>query len=798
MVASVARTGMRSMRDGRFWALIAAMLAFLVADLVWRPLLTLPFLPVPLLLAAVFLSYRAVRGLALVAVALAITSGMLPRDGLDENYWLWLLGISISALLAVWMARVRDGAEAARTQALQSLAESERRYRLLAENESSIIYTAETDHGFTYVSPSVTRALGWLPTDLLGQRMVDLIHPDDLQAVAPIRERLYAGHTVATPDDGYTVRVRTKSGQWRWIANRASVLTDVDGAPGGIVGSLTIVDDLMAARLRAQEEHARLKAVLDGMLDSVVLLNAVRDGDGSVIDFEFADANPATLRARGLTRQQLVGQRLSVVHPAAMRSGLFALYVAVVDEDRLIVLDDWSYPQEIFHGEIRHYDIRAGKVGDAVSQVSRDVTDSHRLAQRIADSEQELRLLLENSGDVVYRANVAGVCEFITPSITDLLGWTPEEMRGRTLPEFVHPEDQPMLHAVLGELASGQAASMTVRIRNKHGEYRWIAAIVHPLYGPDGNLVGRTGSWRDVSELVEAQRHLTESERRYRLLAENSSDVILLEHEGVIEWTSPSLTAALGWDPSDWAGHRFEEFTHPGDIISTRAERLSVTAGATRVVTLRARRKQGDYHWVEVHAGPVMNADGDIEGVLASFRVVDAEVIAREQLDFQARFDALTGLMNRTQIIELLNAMATHRRLPGQETAVLFADVDEFKHINDTYGHAAGDEVLRELAERVRSALRREDAAARMGGDELLIVLTGIHTLGGAAAVAEKIRQAAAAPIEIAEGSVTVTLSIGVTLMARDETVDEVVARADEAMYAAKRGGRNRVTTIPN
>ncbi len=272
--------------------------------------------------------------------------------------------------------------------------------------------------------------------------------------------------------------------------------------------------------------------------------------------------------------------------------------------------------------------------------------------------------------------------------------------------------------------------------------------------------------------------------------------MILLEQDGVMEWISPSLTTALGWDPTDWMGHRFEEFTHPGDITSTGAERSAVAAGATRVVTLRARTKQGDYHWVEVHAGPVMSDDGDIEGVLASFRVVDAEVMAREQLDMQARFDSLTGLMNRSEILELLKAMASHRRRPGQQTAVLFADIDDFKHINDTYGHAAGDEVLRALADRVRSALRREDAAARMGGDEMLVILTGIHALDGAGAVAEKIRQAAGAPIEIDGVSVTVTLSIGVTLMARGETVDDVVARADEAMYDAKRAGRNRVTVL--
>ncbi len=782
------------MYDRRFWLLVVGMLMLLVLDLVWRPLFTLPFVPIPMLLAAVFLPNRAVRWLAVMAVVLAAASGVLPYDRLDANYWLWLLGIVISAILAVWMARARAAAEAARTQALQTLAESERRYRLLAENESSIVYATSVNQILTYVSPSVTRALGWLPQDLVGQHPVALIHPEDRAYAAAVAASLGTEQPLQTPPEGHVVRLRAKSGDWVWVANRATPVVDAQGTPAGLVGSLVVVDELVRTQVEARAGRARLRAVLNTMLDALVLLAPIRDEAGTIVDFSFTDANPAAMAAGNLTREEVIGQRLSALFPPAMRSELFAGFTTAVEQGLPLILEDWCWARRNPKLRQRRYDIRAVNAGDCVSVVFRDVTERYLLVQRTAASEQELRLLLENSGDVVYRADTAGTCQFITPSITDLLGWTPGEMLGRTLPAFVHPDDQAALYAKLEQICSGQAVSMTIRLRTKGGGYRWIASNVRPLWSADGSLAGRTGSWRDVSDLVEAQQRLLDSEQRYRLLAEHSSDVILLERDGIVDWASPSLTPALGWAPDEWIGRRLEHFTHPGDIGIMQSGRTAVSQGETRVVTVRARQKHGGHHWIEVHAGPVMDGDGRVDGVLASFRVVDTEVMARQQLDLQARFDALTGLMNRKEIFELLNSVSGHRHRQGQETAVLFCDVDEFKHINDTLGHAVGDEVLRTLAERIRSALRREDAAARVGGDELLIVLTGIHSLEGAAAVAEKIRQAAAAPIALVEGPVQVTLSIGLTLMAAGESVDQAIARADEAMYDAKRGGRNRVS----
>jgi diguanylate cyclase (GGDEF)-like protein len=183
-----------------------------------------------------------------------------------------------------------------------------------------------------------------------------------------------------------------------------------------------------------------------------------------------------------------------------------------------------------------------------------------------------------------------------------------------------------------------------------------------------------------------------------------------------------------------------------------------------------------------------------MDGFVATSRIVDAQVAAEQQLEHRARTDELTELLNRKEVLSRIETLGVQSRRTGQELAVLFCDLDRFKEINDIHGHAAGDEVLRATAMRLREVLRTsDDLAARIGGDELLVALHGVRDMNDAVSIAEKLRVAASQPITTPSGSVSTTLSIGVTLAKPDESTDALVARADSAMYRAKQTGRNRV-----
>jgi diguanylate cyclase (GGDEF)-like protein/PAS domain S-box-containing protein len=303
-------------------------------------------------------------------------------------------------------------------------------------------------------------------------------------------------------------------------------------------------------------------------------------------------------------------------------------------------------------------------------------------------------------------------------------------------------------------------------------------------------------TWRDVTEQHRAAEQMAASEEKFRLLAENSSDVVVrTDAAGRITWVSPSITPVLGWSPTAWIGRAAADVLGLGaDREGVQVEYQRALAGHSIVVRARLAARGGSVHWAEIHAGPSRAAGGTIDGVVASFRLVDKEAEAERSLELRARTDELTALLNRKEAIERIEGRT---RRTGRTIAVLLCDIDRFKTVNDTYGHAAGDSVLQAVADRIRGCLRsNDDAGARIGGDELLVILHGVHDLEDALAVAEKLRRRAAEPIQTDAGPITVTLSIGVTLACDSESTDALIARADDAMYQAKARGRNQVVGL--
>ncbi len=314
-------------------------------------------------------------------------------------------------------------------------------------------------------------------------------------------------------------------------------------------------------------------------------------------------------------------------------------------------------------------------------------------------------------------------------------------------------------------------------------------------------------SQREQRLLIEkerASRQRAEAEARYRILAENLVDVVVLLnastilhlHGTEVAWVSPSVQTAFGDSPPQWIGSDFSQRIHPDDIDRVEAAQSGITPGDSVVTRFRVRTADGEYHWVDGHCKPYVNSAGDIDGMLMALRLVDELVEAERQLQRLARFDTLTGLVNRGETIARLQAALVDSRNPGVHLGLLFCDVDQFKAINDTWGHAAGDIVLATMADRIRSCVREGDTVGRTGGDEMLVLLPGVHSLDEVGDIAEKIRRHAAEPIHHAGQIIEATLSIGASISAPGESADTVTARADTAMYQAKQTGRNTVTRI--
>ena len=527
----------------------------------------------------------------------------------------------------------------------------------------------------------------------------------------------------------------------------------------------------------------RLQAAIDRFIE---------ESTGEVVVVSDADAvarwvSPSAERVLGWTAETLESQRTpDYIHPDD---------IPILMELRART-DDGTALMRIRNGDggYRWCRVASRRLSDASGaqtlrvSVFHDVDAEVATQQALAESEHWYRLLAENLTDFVTMASPDGTLTWASPSATAVLGWTPEEVYGRPTATFLHPDDIPRLVELRGQMAEGRASLLRARVQRADGSYRWFDLSIKPVF-EDGALVGRAPAYRDVQAEVEAQAALAASERQFRLLAENAADVVILGDGDVITWASPSLIAALGWSPDEWVGGVLSAYVHADDVIAVRGEQDEAAESATRQ-RFRLRGKDGEVHWVDSHAGPYRDGAGNSGGWVASFRVINDLVRAEQELERRARIDTVTGLLNRHEAFERLTV---RERRSGTHTAVLFCDVDRFKDINDMRGHAAGDEVLRVVGERISSAIRRDDVAARIGGDELLVILSGVHDLDEALAVGESIRLAVAEPIMLADGSVTTSLSIGATIADADEDPDVLVARADEAMYDAKRSGRDRV-----
>jgi diguanylate cyclase (GGDEF)-like protein len=153
----------------------------------------------------------------------------------------------------------------------------------------------------------------------------------------------------------------------------------------------------------------------------------------------------------------------------------------------------------------------------------------------------------------------------------------------------------------------------------------------------------------------------------------------------------------------------------------------------------------------------------------------------------------LTDLKNRRAVLQTMHTVLAHPPRTGQRLGVLYCDLDRFKQVNDTYGHPVGDALLIEVARRIQRCLREADTVGRMGGDEFLVLLTQVNGLEEAAQVAEKVRREVTAPFRMDQNVLIPTLSIGVSVAESGDDADEVVARADRALYQAKQSGRDRV-----
>jgi diguanylate cyclase (GGDEF)-like protein/PAS domain S-box-containing protein len=293
---------------------------------------------------------------------------------------------------------------------------------------------------------------------------------------------------------------------------------------------------------------------------------------------------------------------------------------------------------------------------------------------------------------------------------------------------------------------------------------------------------------------VQRSRDLSLNQRRFRALIQNLADVITIHGaDGITVWESPSAARVLGYGPDGLIGRTPFEAIHPEDVDAVRNVFAHLLGGDIPPTPFEFRFRHAEDRWLVLEAlGMNLMHDPGVRGIVLTLRDVTHRKLALERMVRAATYDALTGLPNRVLMQDRLAQAIAGVQRNGGMLAVLFADLDRFKRINDSMGHLQGDNLLRLAAERLRTCMREVDTLSRFGGDEFNAVLPDVRDARGAAIVAQKMLKECSEPFDLGGRTAHVSASIGIALSPADGVdADTLLRNADLAMYAAKSQGRN-------
>lgn len=565
-----------------------------------------------------------------------------------------------------------------------------------------------------------------------------------------------------------------------------------------------LVADLDSARARASEQAQFLAAVVESTSDALV----VYDRDSSVLLANHA-AYAIIPPLAGVRDHTLVVEHADGggAFPSELLPHQRALATGVDSRSDMVMRDRDTGRARVVHVIARPVtsDDLPG-LPSAVVLSARDVTDERAHAEAVREARDQYAMLLAAATEqAIIACDPQGVMVLANVGAERMLRRDAMWFAGRHVAELHDSFDL--------ELA---AASMGVSTRMVHAEHarrgltvakrwRWRSAsraivivelTITPT--PDGGFLCVAS---DVSAAAEAESRLLDSEARFRQAFDTAPVSMFLvplegEEDGLITATNSTASRFLGREASDLRDVEFSQLAHPDDRPGLRAwlEDCRAAVDSAPLMELRFVTSSGATRWGLLSASVVSPEpdSGTVPHMLCLVEDVTARRAAEEALVRQALHDDLTGLPNRVLLRERLAvAVARVNRDAGARVGVLVCDLDGFKDVNDVYGHAVGDEVLREVAVRFGARLRPTDTLARLGGDEFAVVCPDVGTHDELSLLASRLLASLERPVTSSRAEHQLGVSIGIVLGSAGSSVEGLIAHADAAMYEAKRSGKN-------
>jgi diguanylate cyclase (GGDEF)-like protein/PAS domain S-box-containing protein len=419
------------------------------------------------------------------------------------------------------------------------------------------------------------------------------------------------------------------------------------------------------------------------------------------------------------------------------------------------------------------------------------------LQQELRESDHRLHTITDNIPALIAYIDADERYQFANRAYQQWIGMQPEQMRGRTVRELWGEARYAMFQPNLRRVLAGERVTYEYSVPGEAGERRMLATYL-PERDATGKVKGLFLHSSDVTELARARNEAREAHERLERALDGSS-VALWETD--LRTGRVYLSEAWGEMAGGERGDMVTTVTdliglvHPDDLEAARRSSLETLKGLRPVAVAEYRVRAGEHGWRWLLTrGRVTERDPEngraLRMVGTNVEITDRKRM-EEALHSVASTDALTGLANRVALSDRIRLAIARSRRNTTAFALFYLDIDRFKQVNDNLGHSAGDKLLVQFAMRLRACVRASDSVARLGGDEFIVLLDDLKDRDSALRIAEKILQETRAPVRIDARQVEVTTSIGIAYYAGDESGEELLARADTALYQAKRSGRD-------
>ncbi|MBI5937751.1 MAG: EAL domain-containing protein [Betaproteobacteria bacterium] len=357
----------------------------------------------------------------------------------------------------------------------------------------------------------------------------------------------------------------------------------------------------------------------------------------------------------------------------------------------------------------------------------------------------------------------------------------------------VHPEDRAAIEAMISTPVDRLPETIELppfRVVRPAGEVRWVSLQAYPLRDRRGRVQRIAGIATDVTETRSAERRMRQLNRA---IEQSAEAVVITDKQGIIEYVNPAFEKMTGYGQAELLGQNprlLQGGSHDAAFYKDLWQ--TVTSGHSFFATFINRRKSGDIYHQEETISPVMDEHGEVTHFISTSRDATRLVETQERLHHMAYHDVLTGLPNRVLFRDRLEQAIVKSKRNRRIVPVMFLDLDKFKDVNDTLGHALGDQVLKLAAERLGKLVRPGDTIARLGGDEFIILLEGMGRIEDVSDRASVIVNAFSRPFHVEQHEVFLGCSVGIAIYPNDAgNIDDLFRAADTAMYRAKDRGRS-------